>query len=191
MVSALVDVAQIAALTDHGDDARRLLGEIETKLAGVEADEEIVALAMLARAQLAIAADDVKSAEAHARAALEWLEQRARTERRTYLEALALAIDTARWAGDRETSNARATLATNKLRESSAGHLGARRRLWLAIAGTGSSEALDEAKRLVASAPVDPELDLRERITTLQDAAARNEAKTWSPALRRFADESR
>ncbi|HWB76016.1 MAG TPA: serine/threonine-protein kinase [Nannocystaceae bacterium] len=194
MVSALVDVAQIAVLTDHRDDARRLLGEIETKLAGVEADEEIVAIAMLARAQLALAENDAKAADAHARAALEWLEQRDRTERRTYLEALALAIDTARWAGDRDGSASRATLATNKLRESSAGHLGARRRLWLAIAGTGSAEALDEAKRLAAIAPVDPELELRERIEVLRRAGddvalgtARSAAKTWSPALRRFA----
>jgi tetratricopeptide (TPR) repeat protein len=194
LASGLVDVVTIAAHTDHRDDALRLLAELDAAFARGEGDDDTPAVAKLAGVQLAIAADDLAAAEAQARDVLAWFESRGRTNKRTCLDALALAIDTARWAGDAALAKARADIGAGLLAQLPDAHPGSRRRLLAAMATIGERRdaALAEVARLTPLAPVDPELELRLRFEAVRTgtadasamAAIRDEARRWSPWLR-------
>jgi tetratricopeptide (TPR) repeat protein len=198
LVSGLVDVLLVAAYTDHHDDARRLLAEIEATFAHVEGDDDTHAIALLAGTQVAVATADLAEAEELVAKALLGLEKRGRTAKRTYFDALAAGIDVARWRGDLATARARARLCAAVLDANPSAHPGVARRLWLAMASLPehAEAALAHASRLAEVAPIDPELDLRTRLVQAQRsadaaalAAARDESRVRSPMLRRFAEE--
>ncbi len=202
--SALVDVAQSAVLTGHHDDAERLLAEIAEGFAHADSEDESEAIAMLVGAELAIARGDLARGETAANAAVIWLEVHGRTHARSYVEALAVASDTARLVGARATAASRAqqALATAQARPST--HPLAVRRAWVAVAAAAidagdrarADEALATVRTMGTTAPVDPELDLRARWEELratgraadERAAMRGAASGRSPLLRAVID---